>query len=169
LRTRWFKRPRRAAAKTLPQRLGRLAKLIYTRVVRVNASPSQVAAGAAVGVWLGVFPTFGLAAPVGYALAWAFRFNKAAAVAGAAIMNPLTSPLFWAASAALGAALTGDDWRRVYGALRHERYLFAFSRTTLAYAAGNVVIATATAAVAFILVYFGVRRRLARRRARRPS
>ena len=40
-------------------------------------------------------------------LAWIFRFNKAGALAGSAVMNPLTSPFFWALSAMVGSI--GDN------------------------------------------------------------
>jgi hypothetical protein len=137
--------------------------------VRVNASPHQVASGVAVGVWLGVFPTFGLAGPVAYVLAWIFRFNKAGALAGAAIMNPLTSPFFWAASAMLGAAFTGTDWHTVYGFIRSEKYVWALSQTTYAYLLGNFIIATAVAALCYIGAFAAVRAREKRRRAKRES
>lgn len=149
------------------RRLGRLAKLLFVRVVRVNASPHQVASGVAVGVWLGVFPTFGLAGPVAYGLAWIFRFNKAGALAGAAIMNPLTSPIFWCASAMLGAAFTGTDWHAVYGLVRSEKYVWALSRTTYVYFLGNLIIATATAALCYAGAFAAVRARDKRRRAKR--
>jgi uncharacterized protein (DUF2062 family) len=146
-----------------------LAKLLYVHVVRINASPHRVALGVAVGAWLGVFPTFGLAAPVAYVLAWIFRFNKAGALAGAAVMNPLTSPLFWAASAMLGAAFTGMEWRLVYNQIREESYVWALSRTTYVYFVGNLVIATAVAALCYGGAYWAVRARQRRRRARRRA
>jgi uncharacterized protein (DUF2062 family) len=169
LRTRWFKRPEGARPKSFARRLGRLAKLLYARVVRVNASPHRVASGVAVGVWLGVFPTFGLAGPLAYLLAWVFRFNKAGAVAGAAVMNPLTSPFFWALSAMVGAAFTGTGWREIYGRIRDESYVWALSRTTFLYFVGNLAVATATAALAYGAAFVAVRAREKRRRARREA
>lgn len=169
MKTHWVKRPRRARAKTPGQRVWGLAKLLYVRVVRINASPHQVATGVAVGVWLGVVPTFGLAGPVALLLAWLLRFNKAGALAGAMVMNPLTSPLFWGASAMAGAALTGADWHAIYGQVKNERYVFALSRTTYVYLAGNLVLATVVAALAYGLAYAAVKRRQTRRTARRAA
>jgi uncharacterized protein (DUF2062 family) len=169
LRIRWFKRSRRARPKNFGRRLGRLARLLYVRVVRINASPHRVAAGVAVGVWLGVFPTFGLAGPVAYALAWIFRFNKAGALAGSAIMNPLTSPFFWALSAMVGAAFTGTDWHVIYGRIRGESFAWALSRTSYLYVVGNLVVATATAALSYAAAYAAVRGRAERRRAKREA
>ncbi len=169
MRTHWLSRPRQARPKGFWQRLGRLARLLYVRVVRVNASPHRVASGVAVGVWLGVFPTFGLAGPIAYVLAWVFRFNKAGALAGAAIMNPITAPLFWAASATLGARFAGTDWRAIYGLVRDEKYVWALSKTTYVYFLGNLIIATAAAAVCYAAAYLAVRAREKRRRARRAA
>lgn len=166
---RWFRRPRDARPKNFWRRLGRLAKLLYVRVVRINASPHRVAAGVAVGVWLGVFPTFGLAAPAAYVLAWIFRFNKAGALAGAAVMNPLTSPFFWGASAMLGARFAGTDWRDIYALVRNEKYVWALSKTTYVYLMGNVIIATAAAALCYGAAYLAVRARDKRRRAKREA
>jgi len=63
-----------------------------------------------VGAFLGVFPTFGLGILIALALAIAFKFNKAAAILGSLIMNPLTTPFFWTASSVLGALLVNRDW-----------------------------------------------------------
>lgn len=169
MRIRWFRRPRQARPKNFVRRLGRLAKLLYVRVVRINASPHRVASGVAVGVWLGVFPTFGLAPPVAYVLAWIFRFNKAGALAGSAVMNPLTSPFFWALSAMVGAAFTGTNWHEIYSQIRGESYVWALSRTTYLYLAGNLIVATATAALSYGIAFAAVRARDKRRRAKREA
>jgi uncharacterized protein (DUF2062 family) len=93
-------------------RLLRSIRYGYIRLVRINDSPQKIAWGLAVGVFLGVFPTFGLATVVALALAIALKFNKAAAILGSLIMNPLTTPLFWTASSVLGAFLVNRDWHR---------------------------------------------------------
>jgi len=80
-------------------------------MVRIDDSPQKIAWGLAAGVFLGVFPTFGLGTVVALALAIVFKFNKAAAILGSLIMNPLTTPIFWTASSALGALLVNRDWR----------------------------------------------------------
>jgi len=146
-----------------------MAKLIYIRVVRINASPHQLALGAAVGVWLGVFPTFGLAGFLAYLLAGPFRFNKAAAFAGAAVTNPLTSPVVWMISALVGGWLAGTDWHAVYELAKHERYLLAFGRLTVVYLVGNVPLATVAAAISYAVVYAGAKRRQEAKRRRRAA
>jgi uncharacterized protein (DUF2062 family) len=78
--------------------------------VRIHDSPQKIAWGLAVGAFLGVFPTFGLGTLIALALAIVFKFNKAAAILGSLIMNPLTAPFFWTASSVLGALLVNRDW-----------------------------------------------------------
>jgi uncharacterized protein (DUF2062 family) len=165
-RTRWIRRHPRSRPLALGPRLGRAARLVSGSVVRGTASRAPGAGGGAVGVWLGVFPTFGLAIPVAYVLAWLLKLNKGAALAGSLIMNPLTTPFFWVLSAVTGAALTGTDWRVVYAGVKDEKYLFTFSRTALIYLAGNVVVATACAVLAYILAFLACRARDRRRAAK---
>ena len=90
----------------------RWARYAYIRLVRINDSPQKVAAGLAVGVFLGILPTFGLGILIALALAIRFKFNKAASILGSLIMNPLTTPFFWTASSVLGAFLVNRDWHR---------------------------------------------------------
>lgn len=94
-------------------RINRWLKLQYFKLVRIDDAPPKVALGIGVGVFLGVFPTFGLGAVLAFLLAWLFRFNKASAVVGSAIMNPLTIPFFWSLSCLLGAFLSGGNWRQL--------------------------------------------------------
>lgn len=85
----------------------------YIRLVRINDSPQRVATGLAVGVFLAIFPTFGLGILIALALAIAFKFNKASAILGCLIMNPITTPFFWTASSVLGALLARQDWQKI--------------------------------------------------------
>jgi uncharacterized protein (DUF2062 family) len=69
----------------------------------------------------------------------------------------------------LGAAFTGMEWRLVYNQIREESYVWALSRTTYVYFVGNLVIATAVAALCYGGAYWAVRARQRRRRARRRA
>ena len=64
--------------------LGSIRKLLSLR-----ASPHQIALGFAIGVFIGIFPTFGLGGLVIIALAALSRFNVPAALLGTLIGNPL--------------------------------------------------------------------------------
>lgn len=104
---------RRRSGSASRSQLSRCLRYGYTRVVRINDSPQKVAAGLAVGVLLGILPTFGLGIVIALPLAIAFKFNKAAAILGCLIMNPLTTPFFWTASSILGAFVANRDWHRI--------------------------------------------------------
>lgn len=91
-------------------RLTRWVKLHYTRLVRLNDPPHRIAKGVSLGVFLGIFPTFGLGLLLALLFSWIFKISKPAAVIGSLIMNPYTSLFFWAASYVLGAMLMGVSW-----------------------------------------------------------
>jgi len=103
---------KRGSASALHSRISRWLRYSYIRLVRINDSPHKVAWGLAVGVFLGISPTFGLGIIIALALAILFKFNKAAAILGSFIMNPFTAPFFWTASSVLGAFLANRDWHR---------------------------------------------------------
>ena len=79
-------------------RLKRKARLTYLKILRIDDPPERIARGAAIGVAMGVLPTFGLGTLFALAFAFVFRANKAASVLGSFIMNPVTTPFFWTAN-----------------------------------------------------------------------
>ena len=77
---------------------------IFFKLLKENDSPEAIAGGIALGVFLGIFPTFGLGAFLALVLAGFLRLNRLASLAGAFINNPLTAPFFIGISALVGAA-----------------------------------------------------------------
>lgn len=131
---------------------------IYRKIVYQEASPRSIAWGASVGVFLGLFPTFGLAIPVAVGLAFLFRFNKASAILGSAIMNPFTTPIFWALSAFIGGLLSGISYDEMVMKW-HNRELFEMGKEfTLIYLLGNLVVSLVISVIIWVLIYFGARR-----------
>jgi uncharacterized protein (TIGR03546 family) len=55
-----------------------------------DAHPGQIAAGLAVGVFIGCTPLYGLQTLTALGVAFLFRLNKPACIAGLWIQNPLT-------------------------------------------------------------------------------
>lgn len=157
-RVHWLRRPKTAAPKNLLQRFGRLAKLIYVLLVRIDATPQQVAMGFAVGVVLGVFPSFGLGVPAAILLSLIFRINKAATLVGVFIMNPLTLVPIWTASAFIGALITGTDYRLVLAAARSGAIFRSLSYSTYVYMAGNLTLTAALAILSYGVVWAAVSR-----------
>lgn len=86
---------------------------LLSKLVHSHHSSQQIALGAAVGVFLGILPTFGLGAIISLGIAQLFGLNRLAALAGGVIMNPLTAPFFWALSGLAGVALMPGPTERM--------------------------------------------------------
>ena len=156
------------------------------QVLGLGDPPERIAMGVAVGVFLGVFPTFYIGIPLAAIGARLFKFNMASAIAGSAISSPLTSPFIIVASAALGGALTGADWVVIIeqyqelvkdlsttfkggldlgplaALLRKQEFWLTVKTTVLAYLAGNLILCVLTAVPAYFVTkqaVIGYRRR----------
>lgn len=64
------------------------------RLLSLRASPHQIAIGFAIGVFVGIFPTFGFGALVILAIASLWKFNIPAAIIGTVMGNPLFAPIW---------------------------------------------------------------------------
>jgi uncharacterized protein (DUF2062 family) len=157
-RVHWFRRPKTAAPRNPVQRFGRLAKLIYVHLVRIDATPHQAASGFAVGVVLGIIPSFGFGGPIAVLLSFIFRINKAATILGAMIMNPITTVPFWTASAFVGGLVTGADYRIILTAARSGEIFRSLSYSTYVYMAGNLTLASVLALISYGVVWAVVSR-----------
>ncbi len=71
-------------------------------LMRISGSPHAVAAGAAAGIFAAFSPLFGLHYLIGGALAYVLGGSIIASAAVTMLANPLTLPLFWAASYEVG-------------------------------------------------------------------
>ncbi|MBI2370521.1 MAG: DUF2062 domain-containing protein [Deltaproteobacteria bacterium] len=178
---------------SLPRRLRRTLRYCYIKVVRINDSPRKVALGLALGVFLGIFPTFGIGFLFAILLATLFRWNKAAALLGGLVMNPITSPFFWSLSATLGGVIVfhgGDELTGQVVYIRDEvELLWEFLRfrntdllyaqllsllnsltlPVMAYLVGNTIVSLAGAAVAYVLCLKGLVAHKERRRVRQRA
>ncbi|SSZ40454.1 DUF2062 domain-containing protein [Bartonella grahamii] len=63
---------------------------IHKRILRISATPHEVALGVAVGIFLACSPFFGLHIILAIFLSWLLRANFAAAIIGTIFSNPLT-------------------------------------------------------------------------------
>lgn len=80
----------------------RILKLIYLKIIRINDSPEKIAKSFALGVFIGIFPTFGIGGILALILAKILKLNYIASVLGTFTMNYFTSPIFWSLSYFLG-------------------------------------------------------------------
>ncbi|HEX7125562.1 MAG TPA: DUF2062 domain-containing protein, partial [Thermodesulfobacteriota bacterium] len=68
------------ASQGVSRRVGRVLRYYYLRLVRIDDSPEKIGGGVALGVFLGIFPTFGLGLLLAVALAHRVHVNRAAAL-----------------------------------------------------------------------------------------
>jgi len=158
-----------ANKKEILVRLKRRGRLMYLRILRLDDPPERIAAGAAIGVLMGVLPTFGLGGVFALAIAFALKANKAAAVIASAVVNPLTAPFFWTASIVIGSLVTGNDSAEILARFKGEKFIIAAGETGLVYMAGNAILSIISTAGAYFLVRGSVKGYRARKAARRGN
>ena len=141
----------RRRSRSIPERFRRIFRYIYLRLVRVGGDPVHIGLGFAVGVFLGIFPTFGAGTPLALLIASVLRWNRIAAVVGSLVMNPFTTPFFWSLSGSLGAALFRADAKKVLQSAGNGERLKSLSEAALIYLAGNTLIALAGAVVSYFV------------------
>ncbi len=82
-------------------------KLQFLRFARLNGSPDDIAKGMALGIFIGMTPTFGFQMAIAIFCAWLLQENKIAAVVGVWVTNPLTAPFIYALEYETGRVLLG--------------------------------------------------------------
>jgi uncharacterized protein (DUF2062 family) len=90
--------------------LKRRIRIFYERFISLKGEPAHIAAGLAIGVFVGVTPTIPFHTVIIVFLAFLFRQNITAGYLGAwMISNPLTIPLFYISQYELGRFLLGME------------------------------------------------------------
>jgi len=148
----------------------RTFRYVYLRLIRVGGDPVRAALGFSLGVFLGVFPTFGLGIPLAILLASLFRWNRVSATLGSLVMNPLTTPFFWSLSGTVGAAMFHTDVRKVLEGARNGDRIHSLTAGAGIYLAGNLVVSLVCSVAAYFLALRAVtlyRRKKRERRLRR--
>jgi hypothetical protein len=99
----------------------------WRRVLRLRATPHEVALGCAAGVFAACTPFIGFQMALAGALAFLFRVSIPAALLGTFIGNPLSWPAIWSASYIAGVWLLGHD--SAYAAEHFSRTASALGAT----------------------------------------
>ena len=86
----------------------RSARYVVKRMLRVKASPHKIAVGCAAGVFASITPLVGVQMVMAGAIALILRGSIAAAMLATFLGNPLSWPLIWGATYALGSAMIGQ-------------------------------------------------------------
>lgn len=146
------KKPRNGDKKRLLARLGRRAKLVYYRILRLEDPPERIARGAAIGVLMGVLPTFGLGTVLSLAAAFVFRANKAAAILGSLVMNPLTAPFFWMLSAYIGSVLLQENYSSISAHIKDNGFVTGAGWAYVVFLTGNALVAALATTGSYYIV-----------------
>lgn len=85
----------------------RQAKLNLVRFVRLRGTPDEIAKGTALGIFIGMTPTFGFQMLIAIFFAWILKENRLAAALGVWVTNPLTAPFIYALEYESGRFLLG--------------------------------------------------------------
>lgn len=93
--------------------LVRQLKLNLLLLVRLRKSPDEIAKGLALGVLVGMTPTFGFQMIIAVFLAFLLRENRIAALVGVWVTNPLTAPIIYALEYESGRLLLGMEHARL--------------------------------------------------------
>jgi uncharacterized protein (DUF2062 family) len=135
----------------------------YLKLVRINDSAEKIAGGLALGVVLGILPTFGLGIVIAIFLAAPLKLNRASAVIGTLIMNPWTAPFVWTLSYLAGSLLLGYDLSETLREIRHLNAHPGLWRSLMTgrlikpYVIGNLVVTAALASFFYAVCLFSVR------------
>lgn len=85
----------------------RQVKLMVVRFVRLRGLPEEIAKGVALGIFIGMTPTFGFQMAIALFFAYLLRENRLAAILGVWITNPVTAPVIYAIEYEIGRILLG--------------------------------------------------------------
>ncbi len=137
-------------------RLRRRLRLVYLKMLRIDDPPERIARGAAIGILMGVLPTFGAGTLLSLVFAFAFRANKAAAVLASLVVNPLTSPFFWTLSAITGGFILREDYGALMDKLKNGSVWHGIESAYIVYMTGNIIVSAAFTTAAYYIVKYSV-------------
>lgn len=132
-------------------RIKRWIKLHYYKIVRIDDPPDKIARGVAIGVFMGIFPTFGLGIVFAVIAAYILKANRAAAVVGSFIMNPFTTPFFWALSSAVGAVIFWEHRELVMSGIKNHHFLNGIGWAYVVFLAGNLIVSAIFSALSYFI------------------
>jgi uncharacterized protein (DUF2062 family) len=142
------------------------AKQFIRRFFLINDTPHKVAAGAALGVFLGIVPGEGVLATL--FLSSLFRFNRLAALAGVGAVNMWTTFLVFPPAAAVGGWIFGvsaDVLKQNFEKTTDAGFRYFFGKAiffdlTLPLMVGFVAVAGAISLALYLgLLYFLIKRK----------
>lgn len=141
----------------------RTLRYLGHRLMRISGSPHAVAAGAAAGIFAAFSPLFGLHYIIAASLAFLFGGSILAAAAVTTLANPLTLPMFWAASYEVGTLFFHGAPHFSAAALIEQHSWSALEPFIAPLMVGSVILGLGFA----LAIYYPVRKLVARHHIRR--
>ncbi|MFN0202277.1 MAG: DUF2062 domain-containing protein [Bacteroidia bacterium] len=132
----------------------RKAKISFLKIYYARGSAHEIALGAAIGAFWGVFPTFGLSTILSLLLYKIFRFNIVAAISGAFISNPLTSPFLLMLSYKVGSYFIKTDVQFDY-----DNWYKNLPQMGYVLIIGSTIVSSVTGLFVYCIIKYAVERR----------
>lgn len=133
----------------------RKVRINFLKIYYARGSSHEIALGAAIGAFWGVFPTFGLSTILSLLMYKFIRFNLLAAISGAFISNPLTSPFLLLISYKVGSYFIKSniqlDYNNWYKNIPEVGYILIIGATIVSF-------------ITSIIVYYIIKYTIERRR-----
>jgi uncharacterized protein (DUF2062 family) len=129
----------------------RRLKINFLKIYYARGSVHEIALGAAIGAFWGVFPTFGLSTILSLLLYKMLRFNLPAALSAAFISNPLTSPFLLMISYKVGTIFIHSDIKFEY-----KTWLQNISKIGYVLFVGSTIVSMITAFLIYFVVQLAV-------------
>lgn len=122
-------------------------KLNLIRLMRLQDSPERIARGMALGLFIGMTPTFGIQMALALVAGFLLRENKLAAVIGVWVTNPFTAPFIYGLEYETGRFLLG---------LPHPEMQIEFTYQYLQHIGWQVVVPLCLGSMIFSFVFAAV-------------
>lgn len=128
----------------------RQLKLNILKFIRLRGSPDEIAKGVALGIFIGMTPTFGFQMAIAVFFAFLLKENKLAAALGVWITNPVTAPIIYGLEYEAGRLLLGLPRMRL-PELTLESLRGLGGEVLLPLCVGSLIFGVAGAALAYAL------------------
>jgi len=103
---------------------------IKDKLSSIEANPSVISRGYALGVFLGTTPFIGAKVLIALLLTWLLKWSKPASLIGVYHINALTGPVFYSAAFFVGKKLTGTSAELLIpGEFSFKGFLYALTGT----------------------------------------
>ncbi len=145
--------------KFLLNKIKRLVKLVYLKLLRIKDTPLKIALGFGLGVFVGVMP--GVGPVIAILLAFIFRLNRLSAFLGSVLSNAWISFITLLLAIKIGAAIRGLNYNDVHtnliGVIKNfkweELFDVSFYDVLMPIGIGYLIISLFFAVAATMVVY----------------